>query len=206
MYKRQVYWLAQVGGSTLASLLLGCVYLPQIKAYSTHTSIDALTNATTVECNGGDIHPLPFQIGWPGLPNDERTPPGAILAYEALAAAILVACVLRLDPGNGKPQHLGAAVCALILVFAPLSGAGFNPARDLGPRIASAVLSVHAAPCLAGFGGGEWWPYTLGPLIGAALGGGLHALGSGLEKKHKEHDKEHDKKQKQLSELAVYGV
>lgn len=176
-----VYWLAQVGGSTVAALLLGVMYLPQIN--KSHPK------GADFECTIDEGHPLPFQINWPGLPNDEENSPGVIMLLEALAASILVACVLRLDPGNGKPQHLGAAVCALILVFAPLSGAGFNPARDLGPRIASGVLSVQLAPCLAGFGGGQWWPYTIGPLLGAAIGGGLHGLGSILEKSKKEHDK-----------------
>ncbi|KAJ1639470.1 aquaporin-like protein [Pavlovales sp. CCMP2436] len=164
-----VYWASQVLGSTLAALLLGIMYLPQVNA--------------SVSCELDDLHnPLPFQIGWPGLPNNQRHSAGGIVFFEALAASILVALVFRLDPGNGKPQHLGAAVASLILVFAPLSGAGFNPARDLGPRFASGLLSLQAAPCLAGFGGSDWWPYTLGPMLGAIVGGGIHEIGSKFEK------------------------
>ena len=46
--------------------------------------------------------------------------------------------------------------------------AGMNPARDLGPRLVTAA---------AGWGGRAlrgWAPYTLGPLLGAVLGGGAY--------------------------------
>lgn len=45
-----------------------------------------------------------------------------------------------------------------------------NPARDLGPRIAHALLPI------AGKGSSEWgyaWVPILGPLAGAALAAGL---------------------------------
>jgi glycerol uptake facilitator protein len=171
-----VYMGSQVLGSTLAALFMGIIYLPQIE--DQYAALVAAAELSGIEAHA---QPLPFQLGWPGLPNHRLTHPGSMLCYEAIAAAILVALVFRLDPANGKPQHLGAAVGALILVFAPLSGAGFNPARDLGPRIAAGLIS-GGVPGLDGFGGAAWWPYTFGPFIGAAIGGGLHEIGQVLEK------------------------
>jgi glycerol uptake facilitator protein len=171
-----VYMASQCLGSTLAALFMGIIYLPQIEHQYAQRISDAEKLGTVAK-----PQPLPFQLGWPGLPGDRVTHPGSMLCYEAIAAAILIALVFRLDPANGKPQHLGAAVASLILVFAPLSGAGFNPARDLGPRIAAGLIS-GGVPGLDGWGGAAWWPYTHGPFIGAAIGGGLHEIGQVLEK------------------------
>ena len=46
------------------------------------------------------------------------------------------------------------------------TGYAINPARDLGPRLAHALLPIH------GKGGSDWgygWIPIVGPLIGAAL-------------------------------------
>jgi glycerol uptake facilitator protein len=53
------------------------------------------------------------------------------------------------------------------------TGYAINPARDLGPRLAHALLPI------AGKGGSDWayaWIPILGPLIGATLAGGLLRL------------------------------
>ena len=47
------------------------------------------------------------------------------------------------------------------------TGYAINPARDLGPRIAHAILPIK------GKGGSDWgysWVPVVGPLIGGALG------------------------------------
>src|SRR5918994_764897 len=56
---------------------------------------------------------------------------------------------------------------------AAVIGTGLNPARDLGPRIAHAVLPI------AGKGGNDWgyaWIPVVGPIIGGILGGVLFTL------------------------------
>jgi glycerol uptake facilitator protein len=53
------------------------------------------------------------------------------------------------------------------------TGYAINPARDLGPRLAHAVLPI------AGKGGSDWdyaWIPIAGPLIGGIAGAGLYAL------------------------------
>jgi len=60
------------------------------------------------------------------------------------------------------PIAIGLTVLCLILLMAPLTGAGFNPARSFGPAIVSSHWDNH-------------WIYWLGPLVGAA-GGAAGAL------------------------------
>ena len=54
--------------------------------------------------------------------------------------------------GLGIGMSLGLAV----MVFAPLDGAGFNPARSFGPAIVSGEFA-------------DFWIYVIGPAIGALL-------------------------------------
>ena len=62
------------------------------------------------------------------------------------------------------PPLIGTTVGALIAVLAPLTQAGFNPARDFGPRIV-AYLAGWKAVAFQG-----WWVYVLGPIVGAIFG------------------------------------
>ena len=65
------------------------------------------------------------------------------------------------------PPLIGATVGALICVIAPLTQAGLNPARDLGPRIVA---------WLAGWKGvafTKWWLYVSAPIVGAPIGAAL---------------------------------
>ena len=57
------------------------------------------------------------------------------------------------------PFVIGATVFAGALVTGPLTGGSFNPARSLGPAIASGIWTAH-------------WLYWLAPIIGMI--GGMH--------------------------------
>jgi glycerol uptake facilitator protein len=71
------------------------------------------------------------------------------------------------------PSELGPLAVGLLVVGIGASlggptGYAINPARDLGPRIAHAVLPMR------GKGSSDWsysWVPVVGPLIGGALGG-----------------------------------
>jgi glycerol uptake facilitator protein len=62
------------------------------------------------------------------------------------------------------PPLIGATVGALISTIAPLTQAGFNPARDFGPRIIT-LLTGWGSIAMKG-----WWLYVLAPLVGAPFG------------------------------------
>ena len=68
-------------------------------------------------------------------------------------------------PADAAPALVGAAVATLVAVFGPVTGCGMNPARDLGPRLVTALVGWGGAATIS------WWIYTLGPVAGAVAGG-----------------------------------
>lgn len=71
------------------------------------------------------------------------------------------------------PLIVGLLVFAIGLSLGGPTGYAINPARDLGPRIAHAILPV------AGKGGSDWgyaWIPVVAPLIGGVLGATLYAI------------------------------
>nr|KAJ3417860.1 hypothetical protein HK105_000676 [Polyrhizophydium stewartii] len=100
------------------------------------------------------------------------------MLVEALGTFVLVLVIfLLIDRCNTAvhpavvPPAIGATVAALIAVFAPQSQAGWNPARDLGPRIV-AWAAGWGASALPGPGGG-FWIYLVGPCVGSLLAGAV---------------------------------
>lgn len=94
---------------------------------------------------------------------------------EALGTAFLAFVIFSLThPKNDTqknnvyiPPLIGATVGGLICFIAPITQAGFNPARDFGPRIVAG---------LSGWGKvafQKWWVYVVGPIVGAIAGGAL---------------------------------
>src|SRR5215217_7780968 len=71
------------------------------------------------------------------------------------------------------PLLIGLLVLGIGLSLGGPTGYAINPARDLGPRIAHAVLPI------AGKGGSDWgnaWIPVVGPIIGGILGAVLFTL------------------------------
>jgi glycerol uptake facilitator protein len=87
---------------------------------------------------------------------------------EVIGTFVLVFVILFF---GGQPSGLGPLAVALLVVGIGASlggptGYAINPARDLGPRIAHAILPIK------GKGGSDWgyaWVPVVGPLIGGAL-------------------------------------
>lgn len=92
------------------------------------------------------------------------------LVTEALGTFVLVFVVLQF--GN-SPHQLGPLAVALLVVGIGMSlggptGYAINPARDLAPRIAHALLPIK------GKGSSDWgyaWVPVVGPIIGGVLAG-----------------------------------
>ena len=106
-------------------------------------------------------------------------PLGAVLVA-ALGTAILVLVTFALsDPNNPAapeptlvPFFVGFTVALLIILFAPITQAGWNPARDFGPRVV-ALLAGFGDIAITGPRGG-FWIYIAGPLVGGVVGGLLY--------------------------------
>lgn len=92
------------------------------------------------------------------------------LLTEAVATFVLVLVVLVFAQ---TPAELGPLAVAMLVVGLGASlggptGYAINPARDLGPRIAHALLPIR------GKGPSDWgyaWVPVVGPLVGGALAG-----------------------------------
>ena len=108
----------------------------------------------------------------------------ANLVTEIIGTAMLVfgvVAILNTFTAGGKelawgglfPLLIGLLVLGIGLSLGGPTGYAINPARDLGPRIAHAVLPI------AGKGGNDWgysWIPVLGPIIGGILGAVLYSI------------------------------
>lgn len=137
---------------------------------------------------GGVIVWLAYLPHWSATPDPESklavfsTMPAIRRRYANLAAeviggfALVFALLGVLSPGNFVPGSdlakgigpllVGVIVWSIGLSLGGPTGYAINPARDLGPRIAHAVLPV------AGKGGSDWgyaWIPIVGPIVGGVL-------------------------------------
>src|SRR5215208_2196726 len=101
----------------------------------------------------------------------------ANIITEIIGTFVLVFGILGIF-GNDLAPGLAPILVGLLVLGIGLSlggptGYAINPARDLGPRIAHAVLPI------AGKGGNDWgysWIPVVGPIIGGILGAVLFTL------------------------------
>jgi glycerol uptake facilitator protein len=112
---------------------------------------------------------------------------GPNLITEIIGTAMLLFGILGISANAGaiggnlsaviasglNPLLVGLLVLGIGLSLGGPTGYAINPARDLGPRIAHAVLPI------AGKGSSDWeysWIPVVGPIIGGIIGAGLFAL------------------------------
>lgn len=106
------------------------------------------------------------------------------LVTEIIGTFVLVLGVLailspsNLVPNSGFDKGLGPLLVGVLVWSIGLSlggptGYAINPARDLGPRLAHALLPIH------GKGDSDWgyaWVPVVGPIIGGVLGAMFYKL------------------------------
>jgi glycerol uptake facilitator protein len=157
------YVAAQMIGGVLGAVVVWIAYLPHFVA--TEDSGAKLA----VFCTGPEIRSS-----------------GANFVTELIGAAMLLFGILGIaanadelvgEPGGVdlsavfstglNPLLVGFLVWGIGLSLGGPTGYAINPARDLGPRIAHAILPV------AGKGGSDWgyaWVPVLGPIAGGVIG------------------------------------
>ena len=151
------YIAAQIAGGFLGGILVWLQYLPHWEA--TPDPVAKLAVFSTI-------------------PAIRR--PSANLVAEIIGGFMLVLALLAvISPGNFLPGSelskglgpllVGVIVAAIGLSLGGPTGYAINPARDLGPRIAHALLPI------AGKGSSDWG-YAWIPIIGPTIGGVLGAL------------------------------
>jgi glycerol uptake facilitator protein len=99
--------------------------------------------------------------------------PAANVLAEAIATFVLVfvgAAIIEKEVGRGGIAPLGGAlVWGIGLSLGGTTGYAINPARDLAPRLAHALLPIPGK-------GGSDWGYAWVPVVGPVLGASVAAL------------------------------
>lgn len=174
------YWAAQLTGAVLAGLVVWASFAPFLTRFELKEGlIRGATGSERAAMIFGEYFPNPAVFGT-GPEAAALVSPLTAMLVEALGTAILVLVIFSLsDPHNEAapeptlvPFFIGFTVAVLISLFAPITQAGWNPARDFGPRLV-AVLAGYGSIAIPGPQGG-FWIYIVGPMLGAVCGGGLY--------------------------------
>jgi glycerol uptake facilitator-like aquaporin len=177
------YVLAQLAGAVTAGLIVWAVFAPLLVRYEAREGlIRGAPGSEKAAMIFGQYFPNAAIFGT-GPDAQTLVSPLQAALVEGFGTLLLVLIIFALtDPGNAAapeptlvPAFVGATVAILIVVFAPITQAGWNPARDFGPRLV-AVLAGYGAIAIPGPQAG-FWVYIAGPLIGGPLGGMLYEWG-----------------------------
>jgi len=176
------YWAAQLTGAVLGGvviLLAFGTFLARFEAQ--HALVRGQPGSELSAMVFGEYFPNPAMFGTDAAAH-ALVSPLAAAAVEGFGTAILVFMIFALvDRRNGSlpakhlaPPLIGFTVAVLISLFAPITQAGWNPARDFGPRIV-AFFAGWGNVAIPGPSGG-FWAYIVGPLVGGPLGAAVYDL------------------------------
>jgi glycerol uptake facilitator protein len=152
------YIAGQMTGAFIGAIVVWLAYRPHWQA------TESQAGKLAVFCTGPEIRS-----------------PASNFVTEAIGTAVLMFGVLAIAANAGtmdgdlavvfsngiNPLLVGFLVWAIGLSLGGPTGYAINPARDLGPRIAHALLPI------AGKGPSDWgysWVPVLGPIVGGLLG------------------------------------
>ena len=176
------YILSQLCGAFAAAAVLYGVYSDAFYAFERGNGIargwvgsEASAMAFGEFYPNPGAHPLTLQ-------GRQRMTGSTAFGAEVIGTAVLLLVIFgATDPRNkARPQILTAAtigltVTLLISIIGPLTMACFNPARDFGPRLFSALAGWRGVPFKVN-GVGWLTVYIIAPLLGGLLGGGLYRI------------------------------
>ncbi len=171
------YWAAQLAGAVAAGVTVAVLFGPLLTHFEAAKGI--VRGAPGSELSAmifGEYFPNPGIFG-PAPASQQIVGPLHAVLVEGFGTAVLAFVIFAFtSPRNSSapaamltPFFIGFTVAVLISLFAPLTQAGWNPARDFGPRLVAWALGWGPV-AIPGPGGG-FWVYIVGPLAGAPLGG-----------------------------------
>lgn len=111
----------------------------------------------------------------PDFPQVTGMTPLKAALCEGGGTAVLMFVIYRLiekqeEIDNTTPLFIGLTVSLLIILIAPFTQAGFNPARDFGPRLV-AYFAGWGNAAFPAASGSFFTVYILAPILGASLAG-----------------------------------
>jgi len=128
-----IYMLAQLSGGVLGALLCKGLLLDEGRA--THYGAVEVSSLLGGNFQGSIVEAL---------------------GTFCLVLVILAAVYSRKSFKEWAPLAIGTTLGFAVMVFGPLTGAGFNPARWFGPALVGSTW-------------GDVWPFLLGPIVGSLL-------------------------------------
>ncbi|HEY0357347.1 MAG TPA: MIP/aquaporin family protein [Mycobacteriales bacterium] len=155
--------LAQLAGAFVAALLVRWNYTEALSSVDPGHTVKTQGVFSTLPGNGA----LP--VGTGGALRDQ------IIGTAILLFLILAVTDLRGTPpaANLAPLIIGLIVVAIGMAWGADAGYAINPARDLGPRLAS-FLTGYDTAFRDQYGNLYFWVPIVGPLVGGLLGAGLY--------------------------------
>ena len=177
------YMLVQLFGGFLAAAMMYAMYWDSIALYERQNNITRGENTSVVTASiFGTYFPNPAYDIYKTRPYYAVSPFKAMV-IEAWGTGMLVFMIFSFsDPSNSSvgsskskvavPILIGLTVAVIISLYAPLTQAGLNPARDFGPRLFAAIAGWDKV-AIPGPRNGSW-VYIVGPIIGGPLGGILY--------------------------------
>ncbi len=161
------FWAAQVAGAFAGASVTFATYREAFDRFD-----HGLRQVTGAQATAGIFatYPQPFLSSVPGG-----------LVDQVVGTALLLLVIFALgDAKNQAPEPriaplvVGALVILIGMTFGYNAGYAINPARDLGPRLFTALAGWGSEVFRAG--NSWWWVPILGPLVGGVLGGFVYDL------------------------------
>ncbi|MDR2496900.1 MAG: aquaporin family protein [Tannerellaceae bacterium] len=171
-----LYLAAQFLGAFAAGWALLALFSPSIEMFESSRGIIRGEASSVVTAKiFGEFYPSPGSGAVVGMP--------LAMAAEFVGAFLLVLAIMGLTDGAnaGRPSSsiaplfIGLTVSSVIWLIAPLTQAGINPARDLGPRLVAAMAGWGSA-AFPDDCGGFLWVYILAPAAGGIAAALLEPL------------------------------
>lgn len=165
--KLPVYLLAQFLGAFLAAATLYTLFSGGIAHFETthHIVRGSIESVSTAKMFGEYF----FHPDGSGI----LISMGVAFLAEAIGTFLLMTFIFALTEGCnvGRPHEqlapvfIGSAITVIICIIAPLTQAGFNPARDFGPRL-FAYFAGWGKTAIPGPDSGFFIVYIMAPIVG----------------------------------------
>jgi len=182
--KSLLYVVAQFAGAILAAMMNLAIFSDTIEAFERRNNLvrgetDSILSALAF----GEYFPNPGlskRYGGSTYLVEDVTVAKALFVEgwgTFLLAFVIFGLTNRYNKvglGAGVPFMIGMTVAINLALYAPITQAGWNPARDFGPRLV-AYFAGWGEVAIPGPRNG-FWIYIVGPLIGGPLGAALAEL------------------------------
>jgi glycerol uptake facilitator protein len=171
------YMIAQLLGALIAGATVATIFWPFLVRFEEANGlIRGAPGSELAAMIFGQYFPNPAMFGTDAAARALVSPVRAA-GVEAFGTAVLVFVIFALSARRNTaapastlvPFCIGFTMAVLISLFAPITQAGWNPARDFGPRLIAFWLG-WGAMAIPGPEGG-FWVYIVGPRIGGPIGG-----------------------------------